>query len=81
MHEGPNSLAERTPVHDSAGCGDFLACEIADRLGRRCVDFDQLLDVSGPAARWARVCAPSAAVALLAAHEGGRETPGLACGS
>lgn len=65
----------------AAGCGDFLACEIADRLGRRCVDFDQLLDVAGPAARWARVCAPSAAVALLAAHERGLVSSRVACGS
>jgi (4-(4-[2-(gamma-L-glutamylamino)ethyl]phenoxymethyl)furan-2-yl)methanamine synthase len=65
----------------AAGCGDFLVREIADRLGRRCIDFDRLLGASGPAARWARVCAPSAAVALLLANE--REVQGtrLACGS
>ena len=65
----------------AAGCGDFLACEIADRLGRRSVDFDQLLDVAGPAARWARVCAPSAAVALLASSNRVAENARLACGS
>jgi probable H4MPT-linked C1 transfer pathway protein len=65
----------------AAGCGAFLACEIADRLGRRCVEFDRLLDVAGPAARWARVCAPSAAVALLAAADRALQSPRFACGS
>jgi hypothetical protein len=65
----------------TAGCGDFLANEIADRLGRRAVAFETLLDVAPPVARWTRVCAPSAAVALLAATENTAATTRLACGS
>ena len=73
-------LAIDAPVV-AAGCGDFLAREIADRLGRHCIDFDRLLEASGASARWARVCAPSAAVALMLARRHEAETARLACGS
>lgn len=74
----------------AAGCGDFVAVEIADRLGRRSLPFDDLLQLAGvdtTVATWARVCAPSAAVALLAAAEhdtAANDDPRiarLACGS
>jgi len=75
-----STLAIDAPVV-AAGCGDFLVREIADRLGRRCIDFDRLLDASGASARWARVCAPSAAVALLLASRHETQSTRLACGS
>jgi probable H4MPT-linked C1 transfer pathway protein len=65
----------------AAGCGDFLVREIADRLGRPCIEFDRLLGATGAAARWARVCAPTAAVALLLADQRATQVTGLACGS
>lgn len=75
-----SSLAVDAPVV-AAGCGDFLVRELADRLGRRCIEFDRLFDASGAVARWARVCAPSAAVALLLAREHLPQATRLACGS
>jgi probable H4MPT-linked C1 transfer pathway protein len=75
-----STLAIDAPVV-AAGCGDFLVREIADRLGRRCIEFDRLASASGGAARWARACAPSAAVALLLARQHESETTRLACGS
>lgn len=53
----------------SAGCGDFLAARLAQRLGRPCQRFADLL--LGPAAApalaaWAQVGAPSVAVGWLA---------------
>ena len=64
----------------AAGCGDFIVHEIADRLVRPSIDFDRLLDASGVAGRWGRVCAPSAAVALLLGEATAHDV-GLACGS
>lgn len=50
----------------AAGCGAFLVPELAARLGRPWLLFDSLLPLAdascGP---WARVCAPSVAVACL----------------
>ena len=51
-----------------AGCGHFLARELAAQLGRPYLDFDRLASVEAGCADWARVCAPSVAVALLAAR-------------
>jgi probable H4MPT-linked C1 transfer pathway protein len=52
----------------AAGCGAFLAEELAARLGRSCVAFESLLPLAGDGvAAWARVCAPSVAVAWLLA--------------
>ncbi|WP_119157331.1 hydantoinase/oxoprolinase family protein [Caldimonas tepidiphila] len=53
-----------------AGCGDFLAVELAARRGRPVRRFaDQLAGLHPQAdpesGRWAQVCAPSVAVALL----------------
>ena len=56
-----------------AGCGDFLAAELAARSGRPYLRFADLAVPPGGAtsalrlAEWAQVCAPAVAVALLAA--------------
>ncbi|MDX9887138.1 hydantoinase/oxoprolinase family protein [Thauera sp.] len=52
----------------SAGCGAFLVRELANTLGHPWVGFDALAAVAPDCADWARVCAPSVAVAELAAH-------------
>jgi len=52
-----------------AGCGAFLVAELAARLGRRCVDFADLIDAGEAARAWVATCAPAVAVALLAAGE------------
>ena len=54
----------------SAGCGDFLVRELAQRLGRPLRRFgDEVARLHPQAApeavRWAQVCAPSVAVAML----------------
>lgn len=53
----------------AAGCGAFLVRELADALGRPWVGFDALAVVAPDCADWARVCAPSVAVAQLAGAE------------
>jgi probable H4MPT-linked C1 transfer pathway protein len=63
-------LAEDAPVV-GAGCGAFLAADIARRAGRR---FDRFSDVMVGAsgaelAGWVDVCAPAVAVAALALAE------------
>ncbi|MCX8003590.1 MAG: H4MPT-linked C1 transfer pathway protein [Burkholderiaceae bacterium] len=56
-----------------AGCGGFLGRALAQRLRRPCLAVETLMPTaSAAAARWARVCAPSAAVALLYAQDGER---------
>lgn len=60
----------------SAGCGAFLAEALAQRLGRPCLDFARDVAVLDAAAdrtvtHWARVCAPSVAVAALFDEERG----------
>lgn len=54
-----------------AGCGDFLAHAWAARCGRRYQRLADGFDVAGGDAvrRWTQVCAPAAAVALLAAED------------
>jgi probable H4MPT-linked C1 transfer pathway protein len=74
-------VAPQAPVV-AAGCGDFLALELAQRLQRPALAFDRLLRVRADAAHWTRVCAPSVAVALLLAVD--RRRDGVAeavCGS
>ncbi len=60
-----------------AGCGDFLAAELAARSGRRYLRFAGLValpeavpEAARPTApaTWAQVCAPAVALALLAAE-------------
>ena len=51
-----------------AGCGDFLAAELAARAGRTCRRFAaDVVPTATGLAPWAQVCAPAVAVAWLAA--------------
>ena len=52
-----------------AGCGRFIARQIAERLGRPYYDFAELLDCAPGARETAAVCAPAVAVGLLAERE------------
>jgi len=64
-----------------AGCGDFLGRELARRVRRPFLDFAEVAAIPPAHAAWARVCAPSVAVALLldaALAQDNEETP---CGS
>lgn len=65
-------LSQCTLVGDApivtAGVGAAVLREVARRLGRDCVDFDQLLDAAPSARAMASACAPAAAVALLASN-------------
>jgi (4-(4-[2-(gamma-L-glutamylamino)ethyl]phenoxymethyl)furan-2-yl)methanamine synthase len=59
------SLPDTAPVI-GAGCGRFLAQQLAARLGRPYVDFADLLDVAPGAREAAARSVPAVAVALLA---------------
>jgi len=61
-------LAAAAPVI-GAGCGRFIARHVAERLGRRYRDFDELIDCAPDAREMVAVCAPAVAVGLLATHE------------
>jgi hypothetical protein len=52
-----------------AGCGRFIAKQLAERLGRPYLDFADLIDVAPEARELAACCAPAVAVALLAATD------------
>lgn len=71
---GASGLPSGAPVV-GAGCGAFLAREIALRCGRPFVRFADVAAYGAPAlapgrvAGWADVCAPAVAVALLAEEE------------
>ena len=63
------AAASTLPAHAPlvmAGCGAFLGAELAAGLGRSWMRYAQAVQVDGAAARWADVCAPALAVALLA---------------
>jgi len=62
------ALAAEAPVI-GAGCGRFIARDVAARLGRRYRDFAELIDCAPNAREMVAVCAPAVSVALLAAHE------------
>jgi probable H4MPT-linked C1 transfer pathway protein len=49
----------------AAGCGHFLTRHLAQRVGLPCLTFEKVLRLHSSHALWARVCAPSAAVAML----------------
>lgn len=49
-----------------AGCGRFLAAQLAKRLHRPYLDFADLIDCEDQARDMAATCAPAAALALLA---------------
>ena len=61
-------LAADAPVI-GAGCGRFIAREIAERLDRAYRDFAEIVDCAPQARDMAAACAPAVAVGLLAAHE------------
>ncbi|MGH8778011.1 hydantoinase/oxoprolinase family protein [Paraburkholderia sp.] len=61
-----------------AGCGRFLVAALAREEARGYVDFGTLANLPGDCADRAATCAPSVAVALLAAQDGqdgSRESP------
>jgi probable H4MPT-linked C1 transfer pathway protein len=62
-------LDEAAPVV-GAGCGRFIAQNIAKRLGRPYYDFADLIDCTPGARAMAATCAPAVAVALLLAETG-----------
>jgi probable H4MPT-linked C1 transfer pathway protein len=67
-------LAERDGLPPSApvigaGCGRFIAKQLAERLGRPYLDFGDLIDAAPEARDMAARCAPAVAVALLAARD------------
>jgi (4-(4-[2-(gamma-L-glutamylamino)ethyl]phenoxymethyl)furan-2-yl)methanamine synthase len=71
--EATGSAADAPIV--GAGCGAFLAVELARRAGRPYRRFSQCVPSASGAqdserARWADVCAPAVAVALLTARGG-----------
>jgi probable H4MPT-linked C1 transfer pathway protein len=65
-------LWSRTPGARScpiigAGCGSFLAAELARQLNCQYLDVDSLIQAHSPdVAHWARVCLPACAMAQLA---------------
>ena len=61
-------LAAEAPVI-GAGCGRFIARQIAERLGRNYRDFAEIVDCAPQARDMAATCAPAVAVGLLAVHE------------
>ncbi len=52
-----------------AGCGRFIARQVAQRLGRPYYDFADLIDCAATMREMAAVCAPAVAVGLLAERE------------
>ncbi len=48
-----------------AGVGRFIVVELARQLGRRYIDFGELMDGPGPLREMAAVCAPATALAQL----------------
>ena len=65
------NLAERDTLSPDApvvgaGCGRFIARQLAERLGRRYLDFGDLIDAPPETREMAARCAPAVAVALLA---------------
>ena len=67
-----SGLAVDAPVV-GAGCGDFLAAELATRAGRSFRRFGgdvvPMADASAELARWVQVAAPAVAVATLVARD------------
>lgn len=59
------SLPADAPIV-AAGAGAAVLREVARRVGRNCIDFDNVLDVVASARAAASACAPAAAVAALA---------------
>ncbi len=61
-------LAAHAPVI-GAGCGRFIARQIAERLGRPYGDFVELIDCAPEMRETAATCVPAVAVGLLAERE------------
>jgi len=55
----------REAVMVGAGCGSFIAEQVAAETGRRYLGFADLAPIDHSCREWARTCAPSVAVALL----------------
>jgi len=55
----------------AAGVGRHVVARLAARLGRRCLDFAELVSPG----EWAGFCAPAVAVALLAAQDDAASSP------
>lgn len=62
---GREALPPEAPII-GAGCGRFLAAELATRLDRPYRDFADMIDCEDDARDMAATCAPAAALALLA---------------
>ena len=65
---GREAIAPDAPVI-GAGCGRFIAKDLAARLGRPYYDFAELIDCAPDARNMAATCAPAVAVGLLAERE------------
>jgi (4-(4-[2-(gamma-L-glutamylamino)ethyl]phenoxymethyl)furan-2-yl)methanamine synthase len=69
---GRSGVAAGAPIV-AAGCGAFVALELAGRSGRVGLRLGDILlernTADAALARWAEVCAPAVAVALLAARD------------
>jgi probable H4MPT-linked C1 transfer pathway protein len=75
IEKAARAIAEREGIDPDApligaGCGRFLAEQLALRLGRPYIDFADLIDVAPESREMAARCAPAVAVALLAGAEG-----------
>jgi uncharacterized hydantoinase/oxoprolinase family protein len=75
IEHAARNLAERDALSPDApvigaGCGRFIARRLAKRLGRRYLDFGDLIDAAPETREMAARCAPAVAVALLAGKGG-----------
>ena len=61
-------IAPDAPVI-GAGCGRFIAQQVAQRLGRAYIDFADSIACAPDTREMAAVCAPAVAVGLLAERE------------
>jgi probable H4MPT-linked C1 transfer pathway protein len=61
-------IAEDAPLI-GAGCGRFIARQVAQRLGRSYQDFADLIDCPPELREMAAICAPAVALGLLAERE------------
>jgi probable H4MPT-linked C1 transfer pathway protein len=61
-------IAQDAPLI-GAGCGRFVARQVAQRLGRRYQDFAGLIDCAPEMREMAAICAPAVALGLLAERE------------
>jgi probable H4MPT-linked C1 transfer pathway protein len=74
IEDASRGLAERDALPPGApvigaGCGRFVAKALAERLGRRYLDFAEIIEAAPEAREMAVRCAPAVAVALLVATQ------------